>query len=174
MKRLSMLVPLALLASHGAAGAAEIFTGLHVHDVKTGITATGFEEGVDFQLGFRGDPIRALSVIGAPSPYVFASVAGDEGADFLAAGISWKIGGQVYVRPGVGVAIHDGPSRLDPGEQRIDFGSRLLFEPEIALGVQASERISVEASWVHLSHGTLFGGNNPGMDNIGVRLNYRF
>jgi hypothetical protein len=171
LKKLGLLAALAI-ASPASAG--EIFAGIHSHDVKTGLTVTGIEKGVDFQLGFRGGRIRALGAIGAPSPYIFASVAGDEGADFVAAGIGWKIGGQIYVRPGVGIAIHTGPSSLLPGEQRIDFGSRILFEPEIGIGVQASKRLSIEASWVHLSHGTLFGANNPGMDNIGVRLNYGF
>jgi hypothetical protein len=50
----------------------------------------------------------------------------------------------------------------------------VLFEPEIGVGVEVTERMSVEASWVHMSHATLFSGQNPGIDNIGVRLNYRF
>ena len=37
----------------------------------------------------------------------------------------------------------------------------------------ASDRISVEGSWVHMSHAQLFGRQNPGMDNIGVRLNLK-
>jgi lipid A 3-O-deacylase len=31
----------------------------------------------------------------------------------------------------------------------------------------------VSARWVHFSHGQLFGKQNPGIDNIGVRLNWR-
>jgi hypothetical protein len=49
----------------------------------------------------------------------------------------------------------------------------VLFEPEIGIGFQASDRISVEGSWVHMSHAQLFGRQNPGMDNIGVRLNLK-
>ena len=32
-------------------------------------------------------------------------------------------------------------------------------------------RLSIEASWVHMSHAQLFGRENPGIDNLGVRLN---
>ena len=59
------------------------------------------------------------------------------------------------------------------GNLRGDFGSRILFEPELGLGVQLSERVSVEASWIHVSNAGLLSRQNPGMDNIGLRLNYR-
>ena len=91
---------------------------------------------------------------------------------FAAAGISWKIGGTVYVRPGIGLAIHDRPGGFR--RDRIYFGSRILFEPELGLGVQLNDRVSVEASWVHLSHAKLLNIENPGIDNLGLRLNYRF
>ena len=54
------------------------------------------------------------------------------------------------------------------------IGSRILFAPEIGVGAQLTDRVSVEASWVHLSHAQLFSRHNPGMDTIGLRLNYRF
>jgi lipid A 3-O-deacylase len=37
--------------------------------------------------------------------------------------------------------------------------------------MQVNRRLSIEASWVHMSHGQLFGKENPGIDNLGVRLN---
>lgn len=162
----------ALLAAATPASADEIFTGIYAHDVDTPFNLRGYGEGVDIQLGWRGERIRALRAIGAPSPHVFAAVntAGD--AHYAAAGISWKIGHQVYFRPGIGMAVHTAPSfERNPARS---LGSRILFEPEVALGVQATERVSVEASWVHMSHATLFDPHNPGMDNIGLRLNYRF
>jgi hypothetical protein len=82
------------------------------------------------------------------------------------------IGDPVYLRPGIGLAVHTGPGRLDPTGRRIWFGSRILFEPEIGIGVQLDRRASLEASWVHLSHAQLFGDQNPGLDTVGLRLNY--
>jgi lipid A 3-O-deacylase len=165
---------LAVLAAAPAA-AQEVFGGVYAHDVETPLNLSGdVERGVDFQLGWRGARIRGLRAIGSPSPHAFVSVNSAGDTHFAAAGISWKIGGKVYLRPGIGLAIHTGPSRPDFGERRIDFGSRVLFEPELGVGAALSDRLSVEASWVHLSHATLFSGQNPGIDTIGVRLNYRF
>lgn len=173
-RKLFASAALAVFSLSSAAQAGEVFGGLLVHDVDTGITASGIEEGLDVQLGWRGDRIGALGFIGGPSPYVFASVSTEGETSFAAAGLSWKIGDPFYVRPGIGLAVHNGPGRFEPDEEGIVFGSRILFAPELGIGYQVNERLSVEAAWVHLSHGTLFGRNNPGMDSIGARLNYRF
>jgi lipid A 3-O-deacylase len=151
----------------------EIFVGVYAHDVDTPLNLRGFSEGVDLQVGWRGGRLRGLSAIGAPSPHIFAAAntAGD--VHYAAAGVSWKIGGRVYVRPGIGLAVHTAPSFDGPRPER-SLGSRIVFEPELGVGVEVSDRVSVEASLVHLSHATLFDEHNPGMDNIGVRLNYRF
>jgi hypothetical protein len=157
-----------------AAQAQEVFGGVYAHDVKTGLTKSGIEEGVDLELGWRGKRIGFLRFVGTATPHAFVSVnrAGD--THFASAGVNWKIGGKVYLRPGIGLAVHTGPGKVVPGDDRIDFGSRILFAPEIGLGVQVNDRVSVEASWVHLSHAQLFSPQNPGLDTIGVRLNYRF
>ena len=150
----------------------EIFVGVYAHDIDTPLNLRGYGEGLDIQVGWRGGRLRGLSAIGAPSPHVFAAAntAGD--VHYAAAGISWKVGRQVYVRPGIGLAVHSAPSfERNPARS---LGSRIVFEPELAVGMQLSNRISVEASLVHLSHATLFDAHNPGMDNAGLRLNYRF
>lgn len=164
----------AITACSTSAQAGELFGGLYAHDVPTGITASGYERGVDFQLGYRFDPLDESGRWFVPAPHVFASVNSAGQTHYAVAGLSWKFGRQVYFRPGVGLAIHDGPGTIDQRDDRIEFGSRILFAPEIGIGAQVSERVSVEASWVHLSHAQLFSEQNPGIDNIGVRLNYRF
>ena len=110
----------------------------------------------------------------SPSPHAFIGVntAGD--AHYAAIGVSWKIGRTVYVRPGIGLAVHTADVDPGPPDNRRALGSRILFEPEIALGVQVSDRISIEASLVHLSNAGVLANHNPGIDNLGVRLNYRF
>lgn len=161
-----------LLATPVAAG--ELFGGIAAHDVDTPLNKGGFEGGVAVQAGWRGGRIEALKAVGAPSPYAFVSVSAEGGTNLAAAGISWKIGRKIYLRPGIGLAVHDRSSNVVYGNLRGDFGSRILFEPELGIGVQLSERFSVEASWIHVSHAGLFNsGQNPGMDNIGLRLNYR-
>jgi hypothetical protein len=76
------------------------------------------------------------------------------------------------------------PTRLSQAEidrrtylyyHRIDFGSKVLFEPELALGYQVSDKVSVELSYTHLSNGQIFHqGKNQGLDDAGVRLVYAF
>jgi hypothetical protein len=170
---LAAAVSAALFTGTGAR-AGEVFGGVFVHDVKTGITASGIEDGVDLQIGYRGERFGSSTNQFVPAPYVFVSANSVGDTNFAAAGVSWKFGRQLYFRPGIGIAVHDGPKRVEPGRDRIDFGSRILFEPEAAVGYQFHEKVSAELSIVHLSHAKLFSSQNPGIDNIGVRVNYRF
>ncbi len=174
--RVSMVLAAALAGSALAAPAyaGEVFAGAYVHEVETPFTLETGEGGYDVALGYRFDRIEALSVIGRPAPYVIGSLNVEGDTSFVAAGLSWTIGkGPVYVRPGIGLAIHDGPkSSFGEDGARYDLGSRVVFEPEIAIGARLSDRVSVEASWMHLSHARLFNGSqNPGIDMFGARVN---
>lgn len=172
MKRLLLFV--ALLAATVRADAGEVFGGLFAHDVDTPLTFGGFEDGADIQLGWRGGRIEFLRLIGAPSPYLFGSLSTAGDTNYAAAGLSWRIGGRLYLRPGIGVAIHDRESLIvGPDGFRRDLGSRILFAPELGAGYQFSDRFSAELSFVHISQAQLFSRQNPGMDSIGVRLNYK-
>ena len=171
MRRLFLIA--ALTASASPAHASEVFGGILAHDIDSPFTLGGSEDGADFQLGWRGGRIRALRVIGSPSPYVFASVHSAGETHFAAAGISWKIGGRLFVRPGLGLAVH---TRRSDGVQdgfRTDLGSRVLFEPEVGIGYQITDRVAIEATWVHISNAQLLSAQNPGQDSIGIRLSYR-
>lgn len=156
-----------------AAWADELFAGVHAHDVNW-VTRSGVEPGVDLELGWRGRKLRFLDAIGAPRPHAFVSANSAGATSFAAAGLSWKIGGPVYLRPGIGIAVHGGSGSASHRPDRIDLGSRLLFEPEIGIGARLTDRLSAEASWVHLSHAQLFGRQNPGLDTVGLRVNWRF
>ncbi|QSB44856.1 acyloxyacyl hydrolase [Tsuneonella flava] len=165
-----MVAGVSLLAS--PAMAEEICGGLYAHAVDTPFTLDTQESGTDIQAGYRLDPV------GGPlrlQPYVFGSVNSDGGTDFIGAGVGRKFSlGSLYVRPGVGLVVHNAPStRVNPDTgYRTDLGSRVLFEPEIAVGTQIAPRLTVEASWVHISNARLFNREqNPGIDMIGVRAN---
>lgn len=164
----------ALAFAAAPASAQEVFGGLFAHDVDTGLTKSGVEDGVDLELGWRGERMRFVAAVGSPSPHAYVSLNSAGDTHFASAGISWKIGGRVYVRPGIGLAVHTGSDGRFQRPDRIAFGSRLLFAPELGLGVRLDERMSIEASWVHLSHAQLLSRQNPGLDTIGIRLNYRF
>jgi lipid A 3-O-deacylase len=161
---------LCLLALAAPAQAGEIFAGLLAHDIDTPLTKGGFEDGADLQLGWRGD---RLGLLGGPSPYAFVSIATGGETHMAAAGLSWRLGGRLYARPGLGLAVHTRSSHGVRNGLRTDLGSRVLFEPEVGLGYQLSDRVALEATWVHVSHAQLLSRQNPGMDSIGIRLSYR-
>jgi hypothetical protein len=157
--------------SAAPAQAGEVFGGIYVHDIDSPLTKSGVEDGLGFQLGWRGDPMTSLKL----QPNAFVSLNSRGNTHYAAIGISRKFGERVYVRPGVGIAVHTGSAakhQID-GNNEIEFGSRILFAPELAVGASLNERMSIEASWVHLSHATLFSDQNPGIDSVGVRLNYK-
>ena len=170
MKCAAFLFP-ALLLSSAAAQAGEIFGGVYDHDVKTPLDLSGVESGVDFQLGYRGGQIGHTPL----QPYVFGALNSAGNTSYAAIGLSARFGKSVFIRPGLGIAIHTGSAQKfeNPTNGKIDFGSRVLFEPELGVGAQISSRASIEASWVHMSHAQLFGRQNPGIDNLGVRLSFR-
>jgi len=168
---------LALVELPSAAGAQEVFSGLYAHGVDTPLTLYTGEGGVDAALGYRFAPIAELRAVGAPAPYVIGSLNSDGDTSFAGAGLSWRFGrGPIYLRPAVGIVVHDGPERrVDPVRaRRTDLGSRVLFEPEIGIGYQLDERLAVELSWMHVSQARLFNREqNPGIDMIGARVNWR-
>ena len=169
MKLVPIAVAAAALLLPSAATAAELFCGVYVHDVDTPLTKSGIEGGSDIMLGLRGGRIGATPL----QPYGFVAVNSSGETSYGAIGISAKFGDAIYVRPGVGLALHTGSDGDFQRPDKIAFGSRILFEPEIAVGARINDRLSVEASWVHMSHGTLFSRQNPGIDNFGVRLNLK-
>jgi hypothetical protein len=154
-----------------SAQAGELFGGLYLHDVKTPLDKSGIESGVDLSLGYRGSRL-VHSVL---QPYLFAAVNSAGDTNYAAAGISARfgLGGQWYIRPGFGIAIHTGSAANHFRTDKIAFGSRVLFEPELGIGAKLNERLSMEASWIHMSHAQVFGKENPGIDNMGIRLNLR-
>ena len=162
-----LILPLAV-ASAAPAAAQELFGGLYAHAVNTPLSLdSGKESGIDLELGFRGGPLlRGLRL----QPYLFGALNANGGTGYAAVGLSRKFGDRLFIRPGLGLAVHDGSAARFEVSNRIAFGSRILFEPELGLGARITRRMTLEASWVHMSHAQLFGGQNPGIDNIGGRL----
>lgn len=157
-----VLVPLASVPAH----AGEVFGGAYVHDVKLPTDKSGIERGMDIQFGYRGGSIGHTPL----QPYIFGALNTAGQTSYAAVGLSAKFGRRIYIRPGLGIAIHNGSADKFFRTDRIAFGSRVLFEPELGIGTRVNSRLSIEASWVHMSHAQLFGRENPGIDNLGARL----
>ncbi|MDB5457851.1 MAG: hypothetical protein JWP92_3436 [Caulobacter sp.] len=200
IKLLAATACLALVCAAPAL-AGEAFVGAYKHDVTflgdaVGLGAAGREDGVDVHIGYRTDRIQSLTWLGKPQVHAFVSINSENTSNFVATGFDWKLDfgrpGGFYLRPGFGLAYTDGEAGLPPANApnltpeererrtrlyytRIDFGSQVLFEPELALGYQLSDKISAELSYTHLSNGQIFHqGKNQGLDDVGVRLVYAF
>ena len=168
MRRAAILCS-AILASvlfPGAVRADEVFGGLYVHDVKTPLDKAGIENGMDVMVGWRGNRIGRTPL----QPYIFGAVNTAGETNYAAVGLSAKFGDRIFIRPGVGIAVHTGSAANHFRSDEIAFGSRVLFEPEVGIGARINDHLSIEASWVHMSHAQLFGRENPGIDNFGIRM----
>jgi hypothetical protein len=181
----------ALAAGRAAAG--EVFAGVYAHDVDDAISYGKFEHGAQIVAGARTTALDELAFLGRPRVHLLAGVNTAGGVDYIAGGLAWRfnLAKTVYIQPGVGIAIHDNrvgfPSPDEPGispqerlkrlndfQTKLDLGSRVLFEPELSVGWKATERLSLELSWIHLSHARLAGHYNPGVADVGLRLTYRY
>ena len=168
---LAACVAAAAFSAPSSARAAEVFGGIYAHAVGTRLSlGSSRESGVDVHLGYRGGKIIPGTGL---QPYVFGALNSKGDTSYAAAGLSWKFGDRFYIRPGIGLAIHTGSTADFVVSDRIAFGSRILFEPEVGVGARVNDRLTIEASLVHLSHGQVFGGQNPGIDNVGLRLNLK-
>lgn len=166
--RWARLAALAALTAGAPAQADEIWLGVYDHDAT--ISQTKFEGGADIKAGWIGERIERFRRIGRPAPHLLVSKSLNGHTDYVAAGLNWTVGKTWYLRPGIGLAVNNGPSRAVRNGRRVDIGSPVTFEPELAAGWRFSERVSVEASWIHLSHAMLVSKQNRGMDSIGFRL----
>jgi hypothetical protein len=151
--------------------AGELFGGAYVHDTSVPFKSGGPEDGMDVQVGWRGERIGKTPL----QPYGFLAVNSSGGTNYGAIGLSARFGQRLFIRPGLGIAVHTGSAanHFIPENDDIEFGSRILFEPEVGAGARLGPRFSVEGSWIHMSHGQLFGRQNSGINNLGVRLTYQ-
>ena len=177
--------------SAAPARADEVWVGLYGHDA---IAPDRRERGEDLQVGYRTARLPSLGFLGHPSIDALVMFNSQTSTHFAAAGLDWRIGlgHGFYIRPGFGLAYTTGKAVLPPANgpgltpaeiasrvrvngRRIDFGSKVLFKPELAVGYSISPRWAVEASYVHFSNGQVFHkGKNQGLDDLGARLVWRF
>ena len=165
-----------LSATASPALAGEVLAGLYDHDLDVNVALGNFESGAQAGVGYRTDQIEGLRFIGRPhaQAMLMANTAGE--TSYATAGLLWRfgLGRGFYFGPGIGAAIHNGSTEdFQATPDDLYLGSRVLFAPEVNLGWRGQGRWGVEASWIHLSHGQTRGGQNPGLDDIGVRVTYR-
>ena len=185
------LIAAAAMGVASAARADDVFGGFYGH----GLGVAGREQdSFDSMIGYRTNRISWLSWIWKPEAHAILSINDKYSTDFAAVGLDWRVrfSEKWYIRPGIGLAYTTGKAGLPPAnapglteaqyltrlhlyQERIDFGDHYLFEPELAVGYNLTQKWALEASYVHLSNGQiLHQGKNQGLDDVGLRLNYHF
>ena len=97
----------------------------------------------------------------------------------------WQFAPGWRLEPGFGYVIHDGAinnpygsgnqQAADFAEDHVLLGSKDLFRTSLALTYDIAPAWAVQGIYEHLSHGQILGtGRNQGLDEIGVRVLWRF
>ncbi len=172
----------------------EVRGGILQHDIDLKeITSLGQrkENGQDINLQFRWQSPDFFKYILAPQPYFGGtwSTAGD--TSHVHAGLVWGYDWQsgLITEAFFGLARHTGTANRDLYDAAGNrtpttayyynevkrYGSKTLFHLGAELGWRFTQTTSLSLYWEHLSNGHILAdGSNPGLDNLGLRLGYKF
>jgi lipid A 3-O-deacylase len=130
-----------------------------------------------------------LGPIGAPRPYVYGSFSTQGYTNLVAAGLNWTWApgqGPFSIEGAFGLSYNDGvddivdlppddPFRIETARTRALLGSDWLFHSRLGMDYALTERWAVGAYYEHFSHGQILAsGRNQALDELGVRVGYRF
>ncbi|HWR76191.1 MAG TPA: acyloxyacyl hydrolase [Thiobacillus sp.] len=166
------------LALHAPAQATEqagnskriLAIGVIAHD--RGPASDHHENGVDLNLEVQFAP---LDLSGSLRPHlgVTLNFVGDTSMAY--AGLSFRVREtrQWFADLLLSVALHDGPLHKDPVGCRLysdcGFGIRVMPRFGLEIGYRLSSAASASLFVDHMSHKGIIGGENEGLDHIGVR-----
>ncbi len=181
----------------------EIRVGIMAHGVKIPLSDVnaGKEESVSVTGEYIFDtPNWPKWTLGA-RPYIYGSINLGGDTSHGGVGLNWRQSflDRFYAEIGGGFSVHNGTNRIDfPSEavlraltsgeriallaplferrrNEIEFGSRVQFRAQGALGYSFNDQWSAEFVYEHLSNGQILGGpQNDGLDSVGVRLARKF
>jgi len=188
---LSSIIIWAGTAAPAFAQISEVRAGISEFDEET----TGINWAVDFanensvgiNIGVVFDEPKFLKWALTPQPYIGGMVNLEGHTSYAAAGLLWRqsLGEKFYTDFSLGLAVHDGTLDVRLEEpfnedffrlfSEIEFGSRILFKPQLGLGYRVTDEWAGEIFYEHLSHANLLDDkNNDGVDIIGARVARRF
>ena len=175
-----------------SASATEIQLGVAEHDSSIlGLTgSSGKERSVTLIAGVASPRTDALDFILAPRLCAGCALNLEGETSYGGGGLLWRKGAtdHFYIQGQLGLVVHNGtrdiPRPITPADvpafevrnsTEVEFGSRVLFDIQVAGGAKISDEWAAELFWQHLSHGNLLSsGPNEGLDSWGVRAVHRF
>jgi len=166
----------------------EVHVGVMAHNICVTDCKNADKEGgpnVELQVSF--DSPGWLDWAGSPQPYVMASVNTEGDTSVGGVGLEWRwdFADGWALEPGFGYVVHDGETNLPfPSgspeaaaftDEHVLLGSGDLFRTSVGLTRDLPGPWEVQVLFEHLSHGQILGeGRNQGLDEVGIRLGYRF
>lgn len=172
----------ACAAAPGHAQLSELRVGVVAHDV-----IDHAEDGPQIGLEALFESPGFLKPVGAPRPYVYASLSTQGYTNLAAAGLNWtaRPTPRWSIEGALGLSYNDGvedivdlapddPVRIEIARTRALLGSEWLFHTRLGTDYALTERWAVGVYYEHFSHGQILAsGRNQALDEIGVRLGYR-
>ena len=178
--------------SAAQAQVAEMRVGANIHDIEILGFGTNKEKensgGINAEVVFEEPHFLKWAL--SPQPYIGGTYNLEGNTSYGGGGLLWRqgFGSKFYGDFSFGLVIHNGNLEFDrpttPAEslifqeqtrENIEFGSRILFRQQVALGYRFNETYSTEFFIEHLSHGRILSSrSNEGLDVIGGRIAKRF
>jgi lipid A 3-O-deacylase len=151
----------------------EVKAGILYHDA--GVFGRGEERGADADGEIRFLPWEWLDFMASPRPHLGFHInsAGDTSQVFTGLTWEWNFLPPFFADASFGLAVHDGAITTDALGTK-ELGSRVLFRESVEIGWNFYGPHSVSILVDHVSHGTMLGPKNEGMDSLGLRYGYRF
>ncbi len=169
-----MLVSEPLLASDSSP-VHSVAIGVLAHD--RGPLSDRHENGTDLNMEVQFTP---LAIPGTPRPHLGATVNFSGDTSVAYAGLTFPL----YQSPhwlldaSLSAALHDGPLHKDPvgchQDSDCGFGRRLIPRFGIEFGYRFSPDRTISLLYDHMSHKWIMGGENEGIDHIGLRYRLDF
>ncbi|WBQ09614.1 acyloxyacyl hydrolase [Hyphomonadaceae bacterium ML37] len=180
---LSALAAACVLGAPAHAQLSELRGGVAAHDVYN-----GREDGVQIIAEVLFDSPDFLNWAYSPRPYIMGSFNTSGLTNLGAVGLAWEGSAteRLTFEGSWGIAYHDGvtdyvdlppddPDRIRLAATRAGLGSHYLFHLRLGTDYALNDTWRVGVFYEHYSHGQILGnGRNQALDEIGVRLGYRF
>lgn len=161
----------------------EIRVGVVAHDV-----VDHAEDGPQISVEALFESPGFLEPIFSPRPYLYGSFNTQGYTNLGAAGLNWTIVefDRLSLEGAVGISYNDGvkdvtdlppddPYRIETAATRALLGSKWLFHSRLGADYAITDQWAVGVYYEHFSHGQIIAsGRNQALDEVGVRIGYRF
>lgn len=176
----------ALTHANAAAQIAEVRIGLTEFDERSLSLGFASQSANENSIAINGEILfeepEFLKWAFSPQPYIGVTVNLEGNTSYGGAGLLWRqsFGEKFYGDVAFGLVAHTGTNnitdffeRLSRSESEIQFGSRVLFREQVALGYNINSDWSTEVFYEHLSNAGL-APPNSGADALGFRVARKF